>query len=328
MIDYKEIVKKDGKKIVFWNMEEFLMDFYNVGTPEELPPHLTSSGTQYIVHCPFCAKEGHTKHKLYIKDDLSVGHCFVCTRAFINVTDEINFKVEAVNPIKKFYQPNKFEVVKLTNPEWGLDKFQYECDDYDERGYQFLVKRNPYLKYIWKELDFKFLNENIVMPFKYKGEVFYYQIRFTGNCGAIRYFFPPINNKPPYIIEHGLNKKFIVCEGVYDAVSLLVQAPSYTPMAVLGSHVSDYQLEFLREYVPEEIVVYMDDTEKSKGVANKIKSVIDYCPVHLIKSDGEDPEECMIRRMNQNPGSEIGWIDRLFESKQLKINVPNFFRRR
>lgn len=326
MVDYKEIVKKDGKKIVFWDMEEFLMDFYNASTPEELPGKLTNSGTQYIVHCPFCAKEGHTKHKLYIKNDLSVGHCFVCTRAFINVTDNINFRVEATNPIRNFF-PTQFNLVRLTDPEWSLDKLQYECDEYDEEGYQYLVKRNPYLKYLWQMLGFKFLNGNIAMPFKYRGEVFYYQIRFTGKS-KIRYFFPPIGAKPPYVIEHGDNKKFIICEGVYDAASLLIQSPSYTPMAILGSSINDYQLQFLREYVPQDIIVYMDDTEKSKGVASKIKSVIDYCPIHIIKSDGEDPEECMIRKMNQNPGSEVGWIDKLFEDKKLKINVPNFFRQK
>lgn len=324
MIDYKEIIKKDGKRIVFWNMEEFLMDFYNASSPEELPGKLTNSGTQYIVHCPFCAKEGHTKHKLYIKNDLSVGHCFVCTRAFINVTDNISFKVEALNPIRNFFMKS-FEVVKLTDPEWSLDKLKYECEDYDEEGYQYLIKRNPYLKYFWQMLDFKFLDGNIVMPFKYHGEVFYYQIRFTGNS-KIRYFFPPIQKKPPFVLEHGENKKFIVCEGIYDAIALLIQAPTYTPIAILGSSINDYQLEFLREYVPQDIIVYMDDTEKSRGVAQKIKSVIDYCPIHIIKSNGEDPEECMIRKMNTSPGSEIGWIDKLFEKKKLEINVPNFFR--
>jgi hypothetical protein len=146
------------------------------------------------------------------------------------------------------------------------------------------------------------------MPFKYRGDIFYYQIRFTGKNNKIRYFFPPISKKPPYIIEHGANKKFIIVEGVYDAISCLIQAPSYTPMAVLGSSISDYQMYFLREYVPEEIVVYMDDTGKSKAIAGRLKSVIDYCPIRIIRSDGEDPEECMIRRMEKRPGSEIGWI--------------------
>ena len=329
MIDYKEVVKKDGKKLVFWNMEDFLVDFYNLSCPEELPSKITTSGTQYIVHCPFCAKEGHTKHKLYIKDDLSVGHCFVCTRAFINVTTDIKFKVDAWKPIKSYFLPT-WNLVKLSDPTWSLDKLEYECEDYDEKGYQYLVGRNPYLKYLWRVLGFKFLDGNVVMPFFYKGEVFYYQIRFSTKSSNIRYFFPPIEggHKPPYIIEHGDNKKFIVCEGVYDAASLLIQAPSYTPMAILGSHVTDYQLGFLREYIPKEIVVYMDDTEKSKGVAQKIKSVIDYCPIRIIKSGGEDPEECMIRKMNTEPGSEVGWIDKLFEPKKFKINVPNFFRRK
>lgn len=145
----------------------------------------------------------------------------------------------------------------------------------------------------------------MVMPFYYHGELMYYQIRFTGNS-KIRYFFPPISAKMPYIIEHGDNKKFIICEGVYDAIACLLQGPSYTPMAVLGSSISDYQLGFLREYVPEKILVYMDDSEKSKSVASKIRSVIDYCPIDIIWSDGTDPEEKMVDRMKK--GKDLIWI--------------------
>ncbi|MBR2246537.1 MAG: hypothetical protein IJ880_05880, partial [Bacilli bacterium] len=96
--------------------------------------------------------------------------------------------------------------------------------------------------------------------------------------------------------------------GVYDAISLLIQAPSYIPVAVLGSSISDYQMDFIREYLPEKILVYMDKTDISIRIAERLKSAIDYCPIGVIKSDGEDPEECMKRKMSQRAGSEIGWI--------------------
>ena len=86
------------------------------------------------------------------------------------------------------------------------------------------------------------------------------------------------------------------------------------PVAILGSSISDYQIEFIREYVPEEIVVYMDETDISKRVATKIQSVIDYCPIRLIKSDGQDPEENLKRRLKYN--KKLNWINAKYNSRQ------------
>lgn len=316
MKDFKEVRKKDGTTLVFCDFEELLMDFYNVSTMEQVEPNLTSNG-EYIIHCPFCKNEGHTKHKLYIKGDLTVGHCFVCTRSFVNVTDRIDlsFKLSSGLLNYGFWGNNKFEVVPLTDPNWTLDKYFNEFDGYSQEGINYLLSRHKYLKDLWQPLGFKFWEGNIVMPFKYHGNVFYYQIRFSGNS-KIRYFFPPISAKPPYIIEHGERpgKNIIICEGVFDAISLLIQAPSYTPVAVLGSSISDYQIGFIREYVPEKILVYMDETDISKRIADKIKSSIGYCEVSIIPSSGEDPEECMKRRMKY--GSEVGWIDEKYRILQ------------
>lgn len=50
----------------------------------------------------------------------------------------------------------------------------------------------------------------------------------------------------------------------------------------------------------------MDETKISKRIADRLKSKIDYCPIKIIESDGEDPEECMKRKMNY--GGEVNWI--------------------
>ena len=54
----------------------------------------------------------------------------------------------------------------------------------------------------------------------------------------------------------------------------------------------------------------MDETDISKKIAGKLRSEIGYCDIQIIPSDGEDPEECMKRKMLTN--SEIGWIDERF----------------
>lgn len=307
-MDYKEIRKKDGTLIVFCRFEELLKEAYGANTMEEVKTHQGNNG-EYVIHCPFCRAEGHTKHKLYIKSDLTVGHCFVCDRAFVNVTDEVKVDYKIPNFFNGgFFNDNNTpkELVRLSDPTWTLDKFYNEFDDFDQKGYDYLVKRNPYLSELYKILGFKFWQSNIVMPFfDDQGKVFYYQIRFTGNS-KIRYFFPPISHKPVYCIRKDVNKALIISEGCYDSIANLIMAPEYTPIAILGSSVSDYQLNMIRSFVPEKILVYMDETKLSISVANKLRSVIDYCPIKIITSNGEDPEENLRRRIRT--GKEIQWI--------------------
>lgn len=310
-MEYKEVKKKDGQILVFCNFEDLLKEFYGVSTMDEVEQFVNASTGEYIIHCPFCKEEGHTKHKLYIKSDLTVGHCFVCTRTYVHVTNEIDtsFKVPELFP---FFKSNGLDIVRLSDPVWSLEKYKFEFDDFDQDGFNYLIGRHKFMAELYKILDFKFMDGNIVMPFKYKGEIFYYQIRFSGKNTKIRYFFPPITAKPPYIIEHGDCKKLIICEGIFDAIALLIMAPEYVPVAILGSSISDYQLDFIREYVPEEIIVYMDETEISKRVARKIQGTIDYCPIRLIKSDGQDPEENLKKRLKYN--MKINWIHAKYSS--------------
>lgn len=332
MIEYKEVKRRDGTSIVFCNLEDLLMEFYKVKTMDDVIPNCT--GEEYIIHCPFCKAEGHRKHKLYINRDLSIGgHCFVCGRAYIHVTNEIKFKYVLPDRILNYgFARPPLNVVPLTDNNWSLDKFSHEFDDFDQRGYNYLLGRHRYMEQLYKILDFKFWDGNPVVPFKYHGDVFYYQIRFTGNS-KIKYFMPPISAKPPYIIDHANPngepcKGIIVCEGIFDAISLLIQAPDYIPVAVLGSSITDYQIDFIREYAGqvEKILVYMDETAISKRIADKLKSEIDYCPVYIIKSDGEDPEEHLTRLMKHRPGSEVGCIklDYVPTNSRPKYKQTNF----
>jgi len=303
MIEYKEVKKRDGSVIVFCRFHELLTEFYGTEEYEGFVTH-TGDHDEYIIHCPFCKLGGHRKHKLYISGDLDVGFCFCCTRTYINIKDEVDVSYD-VPKFNQFMGYQGFQLVKLDDPVWTLDKYRYEFDDYDERGYQYLIGRHGFMKDLYKILGFKFMDGNVVMPFFYHNELIYYQIRFIGNS-RIRYFFPPISKKPAYIIDRPGIRKIIICEGVYDAIACLIMAPEFIPCAVLGSSVSDYQLEFIREYLPDEILVYMDETAISKRIAKKVKSVIDYCPIGIIPSTGQDPEEKMKELLKWN--KNLQWI--------------------
>jgi hypothetical protein len=313
-MDLKETKRKDGSILVFCDFKELLMDAFNVKSMEEVEKY-QHNDKEYIIRCPLC-KEEHTKHKLYIKSDLTVGHCFLCGRNYFNITDniDISFKIPEFD---MFGYKKEFDIVKLSDSIWSLDKFKYEFDDYSDIGVKYLKQRNIYLEDLYKVLGFKFFDNNIVIPFYYKGELIYYQIRFTGN-GKIRYFLPNIKPKPAYFIERDdpdSKQRIMICEGVFDAIAILIQAPEYTPVAVLGSSISDYQLDMIRDYsgFVKEIRIWMDETSISKKIANKVKTVIDYCPISIIKSSGDDPEESMNKRIQKNLPVN-GWI---------KSNVKN-----
>jgi hypothetical protein len=307
MFDYTEITRKNGQKLVFCRFEDLIPEAFGCSIEE-----LMTQGAgqhEFVGHCPFCRAEGHKKHKLYISSDLEVGHCFVCTRAFRNINDNIDVHFEVPSFMSCAENSSQLVLRKLNDPDWTIEKYYTEFDDYSEKGINYLIGRHPFMKDLWKILEFKFLNDNVVIPFKYHNELIYYQIRFTGkNTGGIRYFHPHIETgcKPPYIIESGACDKFIICEGVFDAISLLIQAPGYTPFAVLGSAITDYQLAFLREYLPKKILIMMDETKISRKIADKVRKVIDYCPVEIIPTYGNDPEEIMKYKMSH--GQDLFWI--------------------
>lgn len=284
-MDYQEWKKRDGRVLILCNLNKLLLDYYNVDSLAQISDKVSASG-EYAIQCPFCKEEGYLKEKLYIREDLAVGNCFKCHRAFINVTDEIEYDIK----VPRFGRNNVFNLIKLNDRNWTLDMYFNEFDDYDEKGYKYLMSRHQFMDPMYKMLHFKFYNHNIVMPFYFHGEFIYYQIRFTNN-NPIRYYFPPIPKKPIYSIEFTGSRDLIICEGVMDAIGCQLMYPDRTPIAVLGSSVSDYQIEMIRTYNPRSILVYMDKTELSIGVIRKMKSIINNVEYNIRWSDGRDPEE-------------------------------------
>lgn len=301
--EYKEIVKKNGKHLIFCNFEDLLKDAYGVSTMDQVEAVMEKKGSEIICHCPWCRSEGHTKHKLYMKDDFTVAQCFVCGRIFCNVTDTLKTDVIVPSAFSNFGAgPLKFELPVMKNEEWNLDKYKYEFDDYDEAGMKYLLGRHGFFKDLAKALGFKFWNGNVVLPFKHNGEVYYYQIRFTGKNNKIRYFLPPVSQKSCYIIERSeedVRHRILIVEGVFDAVSILPQCPDFTPVAVLGSSISDYQIAQIREYAGyvSELAIWMDEFDISLRIKKKVRSIIDYCPIHIIYSNGPDPEERLQKKL-------------------------------
>lgn len=331
---YKEIVSRKGKTIVFGKLDELLKNYYHVRTIDSLDQYRSNYKQQYIINCPFCQQEGHTKKKLHIypntpgNDDFTEGYCFVCGRTFIHINDEVDVNFKSPD----FLGTNKpFEFIPIEDKFWTLEKFNNEFDSYSEKGVRYLVNRNPFLKDLWKPLGFKFYEDHVAMPFRNpEGEFIYYQIRFidaTKNFG-IRFHFPKIAAKPPYII-HSSNadpEKIIICEGIFDCIAAWIQCGGkYVCIALMGSKVSDYQLSYIQHwYMPRKIIFWLDETKLSLEVSNRFKTVFDYSEMKIFRSDfGFDPEEILNHRLRV--GKKIIWIKPDFGNRANKtVYYPKF----
>lgn len=293
--EFQYIKSKSGKELMFGELSEYVANAISENDYQETAKH-------YVVQCPYCKSaylhdksyEGpYIKRKLYVLKDFSTGFCFRCDRAFVDVNDSVRINVDIPEPPISM---RDFNLVKLPSADtgdtpWTLDLFD-SFSEFNEAGFNYLVKeRHSYFRKLAEPLGIRYMNSNPVIPFYFKGELIYYQVKLAFGSHKMKYFSPPISHKPPYIIEHGLNKNFLICEGTFDAIAALIMAPGYTPFAVLGSTITDYQLTMLRTYVPNKVLVYMDETNLSINVANRIRSVINYADVDIVRSNGQDPEE-------------------------------------
>jgi len=280
-----DFISKKGTNILIYDLEDYVNECKTANNEVKV------SDTHFIVKCPRCVEElEYHKLKLYILKDYSVGYCFRCNTAYLPLHKEDAVLKFGLELPENNIRIQDYKLIKLNfKGTWNLSLFdQLSTSDFITENY--LYKRNKYLRKLLPLLRFRYLNNNVVIPFYYKGELIYYQIHFPENKD-MKYFSPPITHKPPYIIEHGENKRFIIVEGVFDAIAALILYPDRTPFAVLGSVITDYQIALLRSYVPEDILIFMDETELSIKTIKKLRAYIDYAKLDIIPSYGEDPEE-------------------------------------
>lgn len=281
-------------------------------TKEQIANHnVVLEKGNYKCQCPYCidayktdsSYEGpYEKFKLYVAENLEFAHCFRCDRVFLDIHKETRLAIKTPEMQR---QDISKPVYKLTGDKWSIEMFDY-FDEYNQIGVRYLTKyRHKALEKLYKLLKIRFFGINPVIPFFYRKELIYFQIRYIDEKKyGKKYLNPPIEDKPAYIIEHGKNKKFVIVEGVFDAIACLLLFPDRTPFAVLQHSITGYQLGMLRSYVPEDILIFMDETKFSINVKNQIAPVINYAPITIFPSDGEDPEEYYKRTKNEEINDE------------------------
>jgi hypothetical protein len=291
MNDYiKSIRDHNGKIIVRVDVDELLVAQPNHG----------ESTDHYILICPCCAAEkGHnySKTKLYLKKDKTIGFCQRCHAVYVPYIDTTSDEI-LLRWIPNFSKTTEFnEVVTIPKLYNGGIDYYNSANDLSNELVEHLKERRNYavIKYL-SELGFRcYNNDEIIIPFKFFGELIYYQINYR-NPKGLKYLNPPIKHKPLYLPRQlPPGSDIVLCEGIYDAIALMEFYPQCTIAALLGCNITEYHIWMLRKLMPSRIYIFMDDTNLSRKVMKTLVSskLTCFCGYSIIESDGKDPDELL-----------------------------------
>lgn len=240
--------------------------------------------TDYVCECPECVKEGKTGHYCWITKDFRVGHCFRCDTVFVNKEEQAS-ELERTTRIKPF-KPFKSNFIDY--PEIDTT-YYYESKPIDEVTEKYLLNRNPFIDY--NKFQLKCRYNRVVIPFYYGDALVYYQIRFIDPTGP-KYFNPVTSNKPLYMVPgQEITDTAVLSEGTFDVMALdSLYGKEYTKIGLLGKFITDSQLKLLKKYDFKHFLVYLDETELSIKLAQKVSSEFPNAKVNAVKTE-LDPEE-------------------------------------
>lgn len=265
--------------------------------------HTDNGGDEITAQCPYCMEAyksnpdynntPYLKEKLYIKRGFRTGWCFRCGSAYVNKPDEAELL-----KVPTFLMDYESPEVDLTmaDSRWQLSNYINQKDELSFSHKTKLYNRNPYILSFLDILGFKTLNEgSIMIPIHYNEELIYYQL-WNHNRDP-KYWLPPIKTKPLCTIGP-IKSKGVIVEGYFDAVACLTLYPDRTPMYLLGSYLTPVQEIMLRDFVFNDLMIYLDNSKLSYKVYNKLKRVLDFTDLSVRTSDGTDPEEELRLLMN------------------------------
>lgn len=298
-----------------------------------------------IIPCPYCYEAYkhdssysgvYRKKRLYVYQDYTMGHCFRCDNIFVQENDENISIDELINQLFKrdsYFLKELIPVDDVETPDIPLlgkvDSIEYfnSLKNRNETGQKYLLeKRHRFFnEKLIDMLGIRFEeNGNVVFPFYIDGKLKFYQcknINFNKRDQNDEPYHNPADNKPPYIIN-GKTNKWILCEGVFDAVACYIMCSGeYSIMALLGSSISDYHAKILKNHIPDAIYIMMDEYSISQKIQYTLNKKVQLRS-NIIYTDGRDPEERMKAMIDEGYGNKIfTWL----QNEIGKINKKEIF---
>lgn len=264
-----------------------------------------STTSHQIYFCPYClAKVGKedTTGKLYFSDEKALGVCFRCNTV-VFPTDEKFHTGDAV--LRRSINKALSALRKTSGQVEDPPKVGMTFSELNRSDIEYLKGRNPLILPLLSMLGLKSWDGSrpgIVAPFIYRNYVSLFQVRFKDKSKPKYYTMP--GPKVPYSPQHlftdfKLKREATVtiCEGVYDAIALLILGYP-NPIAVLGSSITEYQSLLLRKLMPENVIFAMDEWDISASMRASIRQLVPtVIGTHIQTFDGLDPEEYLVREI-------------------------------
>jgi hypothetical protein len=213
---------------------------------------------------------------------MDFAYCSICNKVFFD---------------KDYFINKSLKISDSSKPNIYLSDL---FDDLTSEDYSYLSKRNPFItKEVADSYGFRSMNNSILIPVKVEGVITNWLARFTDLDRSIRIDGDIVNK---YItIGKGLNlyipkvvsrTKLIIVEGVFDAIACLKLYTDYTPIALIGTHASRPQIDYINtHFQPSEILVRLDSTKLSNMIFRSALYRTVKSNYKVIESDGTDPEE-------------------------------------
>lgn len=248
-------------------------------------PQDKPNSTHFICECKHCIEnEGRHDRKLYIKKDYSVGYCFRCESSYVNKLDAPKNDFDKVTPIPTF---TPFKSKNLDFPNIDVS-YYLESDNIDDISRDYLIKRNPRLDYFKFKLKCRY--NRIVIPFYFKDELIYYQVRYINPLGS-KYFNPKTEHKPLYLVPgQEITDKVILAEGTFDVMALdCMYGSEYTKVGLLGKTITASQMKFFKYYGFKKFIISLDELELSIKLRKKVEDELNAeCQVMDTQLDPEE----------------------------------------
>lgn len=279
-------VIKPGSKVKFFD-------------PDKHDP-INQTSSHLIYCCPFCESvRGRPDNdgKFYWSIEKNVGYCFKCETVGILKTDKPKYQVCFENSINRIVNSFESDSSIFESELNSMQDIPYIdlFSDMDKKAIDYIDSRNCLYSEIYKYLNMRSSNLGVAVPVIVNQKILSYCLRLYDPKGGMKYYLPKIS-KLLYSPEQIINtskpvKEITLVEGTFTCIAALIDGFTH-PVAIFGKFLTDLQIYLLRSLSPDIINIYLDETELSERLLNRIQDRLPtVTKFNIIRSDGSDAEE-------------------------------------
>ena len=269
----------------------------------------TQEGEEFVrCVCPRCKERNekrgnltYDKRNLSVNKDFTWGKCFRCEAVFRDKAAEFSREVD-LEVLMDEKPRETFELCRIDTKTYDSAEFITN----ENAGGVYMHQRNPFYIIGRNFCRLKYKEPKIIIPyFDLHQKPYYYQFRYidvSKSPTGSKYFNPPIEKKPVYIVPNfdgkicwNTRNTTILVEGALTAIALkLAVGDKINVAALLGKVPTLYQIQLLKHLgLLGKVYSMMDKSELSRVVVKKLGA--EGIRSEIIPSSGADSEELLLQ---------------------------------